>query len=200
MRKFLKRLMPFGGAIASAVPGLGVALGMVNEFLPPDRKLPETSTGQDIMDAYSNDIDESSREALDSRTEVELATLKAEENMLNAMVSVEDKGSNTRPKIALIMTWAVVVESGAYLLLMFMSLAYAILCAPEHGDKALATVDLITGAWPAFAALITPKLSIIGYYFGRRTMEKKSRYAAATGVQSVGPMGGLISMIMNRRK
>ena len=165
--KILSKVLDVTGMV---VPQVAQARTLVNNFLPkPDRLGPE-ATGQDVVDAYSQ-LPVDSRNSVDQRAALEIAEIEASVDKLQAMVSVESAGSNTRPKIALMMAWVIILITLALMAILF--------TAVINGDSEL--MDAVTGLWPlALAALATPA-AVVRAYFGMRTQDKKARYQAATG-------------------
>ena len=63
------------GIISTAVPGGPLIVGAINEFMPDDKKLPESATGQQAQDAMAA-IPAADRAALmDKEFEVEILVL-----------------------------------------------------------------------------------------------------------------------------
>ena len=162
-----------GGVTSAAgvvIPQLGAITGIVNAFLPDDKKLPIKASPQDVAAAYNNLPPEAQQQA-DARARVELAHIQAEVSQLDAMVSVESAGSNTRPRIAYMMAATVVIA-----VLVMMTLWTR---AVWVGDsEALAQ---LAGSWELMLAILATPSVLLRAYFGMRTREKQSRYAAALG-------------------
>jgi hypothetical protein len=95
-------------AAGNANPLIGAATGIINSFLPSDKKLSTANIGQELLNAY-NQLPQDSRQQIDQRAQLELANIHATVDKLEAMVSVENAGSNTRPFIALMMAWVVAI-------------------------------------------------------------------------------------------
>ena len=182
MKNFLTGLL---GVVADTNPVVGGALALVNSFLPDDKKLPDKATGADIQNEYDK-LPADIRAKVDERAEVELAHIQASTDKLGYMVSVESKSANSRPFIATLMAWAVFLE--------VMSLMAIILVAVVNKDAA--TLKSLSDMWVIIAFLITVPAGVVTTYFGKRTSEKKARYAAATGQ----PIAGIFSTIAGLMK
>ena len=182
LKKFL------GGAATAATvlaPQLAPVIGIVNAFLPDDKKLPANANGQQVVAAYDDLAPEAQRE-IDDRARVELAHVQAEVSQLAAMVSVESANSNTRPHIAYLMAVTVVVAV-AVMMVMWARAVWA-------GDsEALAQ---LAGSWELMLAILATPSMLLRAYFGMRTREKQARYAAALGQEvQAGGLRGLVGMI-----
>ena len=181
MNKFLAGLM---GVVATANPLVGGALSLVNGFLPDDKKLPAEATGEDVQNAY-NGLPADAQAKVDQRAEIELASINASVDKLDAMVSVESKSGNTRPHIAVVMAWVVALAVVGLLFIIGVGV----------WNKDADTLEKVTTAWPLFLAILGTPTALLRAYFGLRTKEKKARYAAATGQPISGMIGSLANLI-----
>ena len=181
--KFLKVLGPAAGIAGALVPALRPALTLLNEFLPADKKLPATASGQDVTAAFAA-LPAEQQQQIDARAQVELAHIRADTDMLTAMVSVESATSNTRPRIAYMMAATVVIA-----VLVMMTLWTR---AAWVGDAA--ALAQLAGSWELMLAILATPSVLLRAYFGMRTREKTARYAASVG-QDVGA-GGIVSSLV----
>ena len=174
------------GAAANAAtvlaPQLSPAIGILNAFLPDDKKLPTTATGRDVAAAYDR-LPPELQQQIDARAQVELAHIEAGVDRLQAMVSVENAGSNTRPQIAHMMAWTVVLAA-VTMMLMWARAVWV-------GDSA--ALEQLAGSWELMLAILATPAALLRAYFGMRTREKQTRYAAALGQDVSGP--GLLGSI-----
>lgn len=170
------------GIIRETVPGGGLLLGAINALLPPDKKLPDTATGQDIDYVIKGLPAEHRAAILDKEFDVELTQIKESYSTLRVMLEQDAKNpQSTRPKIAL---GAFRVVSTISLLVVAMW-AWAVI----DGDEKL--VKAIVDGWPWVLALVGPFVGWLNYYFGVLKTEQKNRLDAANGSTT----SGLVSLI-----
>ena len=174
------------GAAANAAtvlaPQLSPAVSILNAFLPDDKKLPLNATGRDVAAAYDG-LPPDQQQQIDARARVELAHIEAGVDRLQAMVSVESVGSNTRPQIAHMMGWTVVL---AVVVMMTM-------WARAVWTQDVESLAQLAGSWELMLAILATPAALLRAYFGMRTREKQTRYAAALGQDVSGP--GLLGSI-----
>ena len=194
MKRLLRILGPairVAGTAATVVnPALAPVLGVINAALPDGRKLAEDATGRQIVEAYEGIED---KEAIDRRLdEMELELQHATDN-LSLMVAAEKAGAGTRPFIAALMAWTVALQVFGVIGILLVAVA-----RQDHES-----LDMMGRAWPLVMATVATPTVLLRSYFGLRTAEKKSRYAAATG-QNPGAAGlagavtGLVSAIRGK--
>jgi len=176
------------GIIREVVPGGGLLLGAINAVLPADRKLPDTSTGQDI-DYVIKGLPASQRSAiLNKEFDIDLAQIKEGNATLRVMLEQDAKNPHsTRPKIAL----------GAFRVIAFSCItvisvwSYGVLT----GDSAL--VKAVMDGWAFILAAIAPLTVLLQSYFGVLKTEHRNRLDAANGSTASG-ITSLISSFIKR--
>lgn len=179
--KLLDILGKVGGAVVKTmVPGGGLIVDVVNEFLPDDKKLPADATGSDMQAAVDSLPPDQRAQLLGREFDVQIE----QHHSLQAMLQAEQSSTHTtRPRIAL----------GAFHLVAFVSIvsislwAYAI----AAGDSSM--VEKVTGGWPFVAAVVGPFVTLLWAYFGVLKQEQRNRLNAANGSTS----GGLSAIISN---
>ena len=184
----LKKIL--GGAATAAsllAPQLMPVIGIVNTFLPESKKLPMNASGRDVMAAYDG-LPPAARGQIDARAQVELASIAADVSQLEAMVSVEDANSNTRPHIAYMMAVTVMLA----VIVMMTLWARAVWVG---NTEALAQ---LAGSWELMLAILATPSMLLRAYFGMRTREKQSRYAAALGQDVQTGLVGTIGKLLKR--
>lgn len=181
MKKFLTGLL---GIAASTNPLIGGALTLINSVLPADKKLPASATGQDIQVAYE-ELPPDVQKKIDERADIELAQIQASVDKLGHMVSVESASGNTRPHIALLMAYVVAIA--------VVSMVSMLLIAVWGKDKE--SLTQLKDAWPFVLAIIGTPIALLRSYFSMRTVEKKARYAAATGQPIAGIVGQIAGLL-----
>ncbi len=181
IKSFLSGALDVVGAF---VPGVAAAAKTVNALLPDDKKLDlNRSTGQDVLDAY-NGLSDSQKVQVEKQFEVEMAEIHASVDKLQAMVSAETPTANFRPRIAYMMAWAVLIA----VLFMMVIWGKAVWAKDAESLKQLAE------SWPLMLAILGTPTALLRAYFGMRTKEKQSRYAAATGQPIANAVGGIMQM------
>lgn len=186
----LKAVTQVAGVLA---PGLGPMIGAINAFLPEGKKLPGNANAATIESAY-NALPAGHREVLEAQ--VEMNKEQASVDKLAIIVDKETPTANTRPLAALKM--ARVIEAVSYTMLTMITIG-VIVTAVNDPDELLSTV---LGSWQIILGLMATPGTIVLHYFGARRDEKKSRYAAATGMPGVtgGLFGVLASVIGSKNK
>jgi len=168
-------------AVGAVVPGVAAAAKVVNAFLSDDKKLDiKTATGKEILNAYEG-MGDNERAVIEKEFEIELAEINASVDKLNAMVSAETPTANMRPNIAYMMAWAVLIA----VIFMMVIWGKAVWVKDAESLKQLAE------SWPLMLAILGTPTALLRSYFGLRTKEKHSRYAAATGQPIEQVIGGI---------
>lgn len=173
-------------ALSVAVPGYGEIVNVVNEFLPKDKHISESSTGTEIEAAIDTLPAEQRAQLMLKKFEVEIKEIEEWSNIMSTFAKADASGSSTRPWIAKVMTIIVGFE-----VLVFTSIiAYAI------GKNNPDMIRAVGSAWPFIAFLVGIPAEVIRYYFGKRTKEKQARYSTATGIpMASNVIAGIISAI-----
>ena len=171
-----------GGLISTLVPGGPAIVGLINGFLPDDKKLPETATGQQAESAISSLPPDQQAIVLSKEFDVEIEEIRGFTDRFKAMADVDKTGHTTRPFISMMMAWCVV-----FAIVSTVSLySYSI----WEGDEAMITA--ITNGWPFIVGVLAVPSALLRSYFGMRTKEKQQKYEAATGIApQLGMLAGL---------
>ena len=189
--KLLDIVARVGTAILrDAVPGGGLLLAAVNEFLPGAKALPLTATGRDIAAAVEG-LPAAKRAALIEREfDVEIEQIKQEHNTLRDALKYDaENPHSTRPYIA----------KGAFQIVAACSLAViAVWC-----------VAVVRGDWETVAAVqegaqfilfvLGPLVTLLWAYFGVLKTEHKNKLDAASGNSAPGGLSGLLTAFIRRR-
>ncbi|ROR94952.1 hypothetical protein EDC56_3767 [Sinobacterium caligoides] len=165
-------------------PALGAAIGAINLLLPKEKQLPITATGDDASKAVSCLSDEQQAQLLQHEIDVEIKKIETWRDIQEAHSKADSTGQSTRPRIAYMMAWAVLLA----VLPLCWTLAYAI---TSEND---ATITAINASWPFIAAAIGTPTLLLRAYFGMRTKEKTARYKAASG-QTIDGLQSLTNLI-----
>jgi len=148
--------------VREAIPGGGLILDTVNAFLPDDKKLDSSATGNDIQSAVDSLPPEQRAQVLTKEYDVEIAEIQTHARTQEAMAKVDIARASTRPQIAIMMAKVV-----AFAIVIVMSIwAVAVLRNNTETLKVLADSSVFI-----LTILGTPTL-LLRSYFGMRTKEK----------------------------
>lgn len=177
-----------GGLISTMVPGGPAIIGLINEVLPDDKKLPATASGSDAMLALSP---EQHADILGKEFDVDITQIKESNETLRVMLESDAKNPHsTRPYIAKhsfhVLALVTVAVIGAW--------SYGVFTQKEEIIKA------VMGGWPFILAVVAPFVALLHSYFGMLKAEHKDKIDAAAGSPQPSGMGALISSFMNRGK
>ncbi len=168
-------------AVGAVIPGVAAAAKVVNALLPDDKKLDiKTATGKEILNAYEG-MDDNQRAVIEKEFDIELAEINASVDKLQAMVSAETPTANMRPNIAYMMAWAVLIA------VVFMMVIWGRAVWMKDAES----LEQLADSWPLMLAILGTPTALLRAYFGMRTKEKHSRYAAATGQSIEHAIGGI---------
>lgn len=167
---------------STLIPGGPVILSAVNALLPDDKKLPATATGQEIRGVVNSLSPQARSSLMEKELDVEIAEINSWANIQESLAKADASGASTRPYIAKMMAWCVVLVIG-----LFVSVwAVAII------TKDVETLKVLADSWITVFAVIATPTALLRAYFGMRTKEKQARYGMASG-QS--PVSGLTTLI-----
>lgn len=179
----LKVLGKVGGSIlADIIPGGNAILSVVNGFLPDDKQLPVTATGQDIQSEVSSLPAEQQVMLLAKEFDVEITSIQEHTKVIAALGEVDKTGNSTRPFIALMMAWVV----------SFAIVGLIVMLGIAINENDSETVVAIGNNWPLVIALLGIPAGLLRAYFGMRTKEKQQKYQA---VSNAAPSSGLASLV-----
>ena len=171
-----------GGSIVRAVvPGGGMIVDLVNEFLPDDSKLPSDATGSDMKNAVDKLPPEQRAQVMGREFDVQME----EHHTLQSMIQAEQASTHTtRPRIAL----------GAFQLVAFVAVVVVSLWAYAISIENDALVAVIVDGWPFVSAVVSPFVVLLWAYFGILKNEQRNRLNAASG----NPVSGLLSQLFKK--
>ena len=173
---------PLLSVASTLIPGGPLILGAVNAMLPDDKKLPESATGGDIRNAVNQLPAEQRGSLMEKQLDVEIAEINSWEGIQASLSQADAAGSSTRPYIAQMMAWCVVVVIALFI---------AVWVSAIGADK-VEVLKVLKDSWPMILTVIGTPTALLRAYFGMRTKEKTARYSAASG-QPSGMLAGLIS-------
>lgn len=181
-------LKGFAGIASTLIPGGPAILAAANLFLPTDKQLPSTATGDQIISSIDG-LDSDSKAQLMSK-EIDLAIVESNNWSKNvaSMNQADGVGASARPYIALMMAWTVL----ASIVFLMVALFWAIVTSDNDMIKAL------SDSWELILVALGTPSALLRAYFGMRTKEKHARYAAATN-QPIADVVGGFTKIFNRK-
>lgn len=177
------------GVIREVVPGGGLIVGAINEFLPNDKKLPTTATGTDIDNAIAS-LPPAERSALlEKELDVDITQIKESHGTVRAMLESDAANPHsTRPYIAkgafLVIAFVILLASSAW--------SYGVFTGKKD------TVSIVVDGWQFILAMIGPLVTLLWAYFGVLKTEHKNRLDAANGTSNPSGITGLISSMLKR--
>ncbi len=158
------KIKPFAGMASALIPGGPAVLAAVNQFLPEDEKLPETATGAQIGSAIERLPPESQVQLMSKQIDVEIKELDAQS--ANYMAMVQADSHSTRPKIALMMAWTMVLLIAGSLGIIGMGVY----------NDGLKGVDLaLVAIGGAFTMMSAVPARVLLRYFGELRIEQGQR-------------------------
>jgi len=178
------------GVIREVVPGGGILVDAVNEFLPSDKKLPSNATGEDIDGALSALPPEQQARILEKEFDVDLTRIRQSNETVRAMLESDAKNQHTtRPYIAKgafhVIAFAVVLVVSTW--------SYGVIMNREN------LVEAVSSGWPFVLSVIGPFVVLLHAYFGVLKSEHKNRLDAAAGKSGAAGMAGLLSNLIRRK-
>ncbi len=178
------------GLFSTLVPGGAQILGVVNEMLPEDQKLPKSATGNDIANSVEKLSPELKAKVALRKFDVDIEKIKQSYESNRAMIlATATNPQSTRPKIAL----------GAFRILAlvtFMAVAifgYAVIV----GDDTMVTAVL--SGWPFIATITGTFTTLLLAYFGVLKKENENMLNASNGHEAgVSSLGKLIEKVVQK--
>ncbi len=175
------------GVISTVVPGGGAIINAVNEFLPSDKKLPATATGDQIRGVLAGLPPEQQSAIMNKQFDVDITQIQESGSTLRTMLEADaNNPHSTRPYIAKHSFHLLAVISSAIVV----GWLYAVVL---EKDK---LVDSIVAGWPFVAAIVAPFVALLRSYFGMLKTESKNRLDAAGGRSEKNEKNGVISSIL----
>lgn len=175
--------------VRNAVPGGGLLVDVVNEFLPDDRKLPAEATGSDIATAVDSLPAEQRAQLMAREFDVDITQIQESNATVRAMLEADTKTPHTtRPYIA----------KGSFHVIAFVTVVTISLWAYGVAIKDDALVTAIMDGWQFVLAVIGPLVTLLWAYFGILKQEQRNRLDAARGGSTANGISGIISNILKR--
>jgi hypothetical protein len=177
------------GILTAAFPAAAPVIGLVNGFLPDDKKLPETATGTQVAAAVDS-LPPDKRAELMSR-EIDLEETWAKEKGATVRAMLESDANNphtTRPHIAL----------GSFYVVAFAVVVIVSVWAYGVWDDDPKMVKAVVDGWPFVLAVLAPLVTLLRAYFGVLNREHKQRMDAANGAAPPAGIAGVLASLIKR--
>lgn len=189
--KLLDIAKTVGAAVVrTMVPGGGLILQAVNEFLPDDKKLPADATGEQVIAATAALSSEQRASLLEKEFDVELTQIKEGNETLRVMLQADASSTHTtRPYIA----------KHAFHVVALVALVAISIWGYGVTTKQADLVEAITGGWPFVAAVIAPFVLLLQSYFGILKHEHRQRLNGGAEQSTPSGLGGILSAVLGRR-
>lgn len=177
------------GLVRELVPGGGLLIDTVNEFLPEGKKLPPSATGEMLETAAKGLPPEQQVILMLKQFDVEInATTQVNETLRSMLASEAITPHSTRPKIAYGCFWVAAISTSVIVL----AWSYAVLI----GDQAM--IQAVTNGWPFVASITAPFVTLLWAYFGILKQEQKNKLDAANGISTAGKALDKIAQIFKK--
>lgn len=175
--------------LTTLFPPAAELIPIVNGFLDDDDKLPESATGEQVTNALSKLSPEQMAMIESKKIDLQITESNNWAAVSKELSKADATGSTTRPKIALMFAWQVVIISNG--------LIFAVVYSAITKDQTV--IKAVTDSWQMILALLGPMIAVIYQYFGKRTQEKNARISAATGQDvQMGILGSIAKKIITK--
>lgn len=171
-------------------PAAPLVAGIANTFLPKEKQLdPKTMTGEQAREAIDSLPADVRSRILEKEIDLEITLEENWTERFTAMVNADSVGNTNRPKIV----WACM----EILAFQIISLSTAVFYSIVTGDDRM--MKAIGDSWEWLLFFTGIPMWVIKVYFGKRTDEKKTRAAVATGQPlPTGLLGEIIGAIKGK--
>jgi hypothetical protein len=177
------------GILTAAFPAAAPVIGLVNGFLPDDKKLPETATGDQVAAAVDTLPPDKRAELMSREIDLEETWAKEKGATVRAMLEADAKNPHTtRPRVV---WWAFIVVA-----IISLTIAGGWLFAVFSKDDKL--VKTIMDGWPFVVGILAPFIGWLDRYFGKLTREHKQRMDAANGATPPAGIAGVLASLIKR--
>lgn len=187
--EIIKKVGP--GIIGNVVPGGSAILGIVNTFLPADKKLPLTATGDQVSNVISNLPPEQQVQLYNKQFDLDITQIKESNETIRVMLTADATSTHTtRPKIAL----------GSFRVLAFVVVVVISLWSYSVATANVLMITAIVNGWPFVLAIVGPLIGILNAYFGILRKESSDKLNASNNQPTGSGIGSLIGSLFNRDK
>ena len=184
-----------GGVVGTVNPAAGAVIGIVNSFMPEDKKLPLEASVEQIEEAITT-LSPEQRDVAVKKIEAEIARIteqgqtdRAEVNAgvqaLEIMSRVGSQWSWVRPFCVVALTVASIA----------IGLGVVVLLGIAIWNKDKDSIAALAGNWALFFSVLYLFMEVVKSYFGLRTIERQSALQASTPSDINVPITGNIGLI-----
>lgn len=178
-----------GDIIKKVVPGGGLIIDAVNQYLPSEQKLGTDAKGTDLQIALQRMTVQQQTQLMNREFDVEITQIKEENATLREFLKTEAASPHTtRPKIASRAFWVVAIVT----LMIAAAWLYAVLVKDQGLVKA------IMDGWPFVVSIVAPFVVWLNQYFGVLARESKNKLNATLGQASETGIAGLIKSTLKK--
>ncbi len=173
-----------GGIIKNVVPGGGLIVDVVNQFLPGDSQLGTDATGADIDQALAGLDPEARASLMEKEFDVDITQIQESNSTLRVMLESDARNPHTtRPYIAK-QSFHVI---GITVLTVIFLWSYAVII------QNTVMVETVMDGWPFIVAVLGPLVGLLWAYFGILKQEHRDRLNAVD--RKPRPLGGIAGLI-----
>jgi cytochrome c-type biogenesis protein CcmH/NrfG len=182
-------LKTVGAGLLSTHPLGAAAIGLVNGFLPADKKLPESTTGEQAQSVIESLPPEQRQTVMVAEIEADVEHDREWTKRFDAMTKAAGWGW-VRPMIVIEMAQLIVIAVLYYL--------YILYRAVESSDSSNLSVALtaVGQTWPIIAAALSFPMTIVISWFGHRERAKQRAAESAHGAV-LSPMTGMVGTVIS---
>lgn len=174
-------------AVTAAFPPAAALIPVINAFLGDDDKLPDNATGHQVDDALARLRPEDRATILQLQLQADIEDSRSWAAVQDALSRADAAGASTRPRIAMMMAWLVVLQ----VFTLCIALAVAV---GESSDP----LQVLTDMWPLILTAMGTPVWLLRSYFGLRTREKENRYRVATGNAPQAGMADVLRSVFSK--
>lgn len=177
------------GIIREVVPGGGLLVSAVNEFLPEGKKLNNSATGDDLDTAVDSLPPAQRAKLLEKEFDVDITQIKESNETVRTMLQADATMQHTtRPRIAL----------GAFRVVAFTVITTVAVWAVGVVSSDDELVTAVMNGWPFVVGVIGPLVSLLWAYFGILKTEQRDRLNVVSGTSTPSGFAGILSRILQK--
>lgn len=158
-----KILKSVGMGLVREIPGADAIIGIVNGFLPADKKLPAEATGTQVQSAIDGLPEKDRASVMSKEIDLKIAEEEGWTDRYTAMVKAD--GQSSRARIAVMMAQILCFEIAAFTVWAFVY--------PEQMNNPV--------LWTVFGVLTGTPAGVLMKYFGELRKEQGQRLGASSG-------------------
>jgi len=156
-------------------PGIGAAIGLVNNFLPDDKKIPESSTGAEVQAAIATLTPGQQSSIMEREIDLKISQEEGWTERYKAMC--QSDGQETRAKIA----------NKMCNMLCAITTLFCIIVAWQIHKYGMSNLSENSSIWMVFGILVSTPTTLLMNYFGNLRNEQANRQTAISGQKMPSP-------------